>query len=430
MNRISAVKNTISKLLKHMNTNVDDFSSNPGKDFSRSRKISFPDLMSFLIYSESRSLRRSIPLFFGSKSIPSPAAVVQQRSKLTPTAFEFLFKSLNSHFRFSNKFEGYHLVACDGSTVNIPKNGQEYATQMKYASGNGFYNQLHLNALFHVGEKRFLDAVIEPEKNHDERAAFITMLERCPLGHNTIFVLDRGYVGYNLLAHIASSKKYFVMRTKDLDGEIRPIFSDITLPDKDTYDITVSVSVSRNTKKRIGTSNAYIRPDRRFDFIDISDKNSSFDMRFRLLRIKISESNHEYIITNLSSKKFPMNKIKEIYHLRWSIETSFRDLKYTIDLRHFKAKKAEYIHQEILARIVLFNACSIAVSKIQIMKVNSKSSYQLNFAVSHDLCKLYFKARVDITPQVIEEWLLRTAVPIKPGRSFPRKIGSQHYCGY
>lgn len=430
MNRISAVKNTVSKLLKHMKTNVDNFSSNPGKDFSRSRKISFSGLMSYLIYSESKSLRRTIPSFFGNKSIPSPAAVVQQRSKLKTYAFEFLLKRLNSRFPLLRKFGGYHLVACDGSSINIPKNRQESSTQMQYASGNGFYNQVHLNALYHIGEKRFLDAVVEPEKNHDERTAFVTMLERCALGRNTIFVIDRGYVSYNVLAHFVASKKYFVLRVKDLENYRRPIISHITLPEDETYDTVVSVSLSRSAKKRIGTNTAYIRPGRRFDFIEADDKNSSFEMSFRVLRIKLSEDNYEYIITNLSSKKFPMERIKEIYHLRWGIETAFRDLKYTVDLSHFKAKKAEYIYQEILARLILFNACSIAVSKIQITKGDSKSSYQLSFAASHDLCKLYFRANVDITPQLIEEWLLRSAIPMKPGRSFPRKIGPQHYCGY
>lgn len=430
MNRFSAVKNTFSKILKFMEADVDAFSSNPGKDFSRLRKTSFSTLMSFLIFSDSKSLRRAIPSFFYNKPTPSASAVVQQRSKIKLAAFNFLLKQLNSRFPLLNKFEGYHLVACDGSAVNIPKNSQESATQLQYVSGNGFYNQVHVNALFHIGEKRFLDTVVEPERDHDERAAFITMLERCPLGHNVVFVMDRGYVSYNVLAHIVASKKYFVLRVKDLGKQKRPILSNITLPDDETYDITVSISLSRNCKKRPGTNSFYVRPDRRFDLLDVGDKSSSFDMRFRVLRIKIGKDNYEYIITNLSPKKFPMDKIKEIYHLRWGIETAFRDLKYTVDLRHFKSKKAEYIYQEILARLILFNVCTIAVSKIQIIKKDSKFSYQLSFTASHDLCKLYFRAKVDITPQLIEEWLLRSAIPIEPGRSFPRKIASQHYCGY
>jgi hypothetical protein len=47
-------------------------------------------------------------------------------------------------------------------------------------------------------------------------------------------------------------------------------------------------------------------------------------------------------------------KIKEIYALRWGIETSFRELKYAIGLSNFHAKKVAYIKQEIFARLTLF----------------------------------------------------------------------------
>ncbi|WP_447558201.1 transposase [Streptococcus suis] len=39
-------------------------------------------------------------------------------------------------------------------------------------------------------------------------------------------------------------------------------------------------------------------------------------------------------------------KLKELYAYRWGIETSFRDLKYSIGLTHFHAKKKEGILQE------------------------------------------------------------------------------------
>ncbi|MCO8241010.1 transposase, partial [Streptococcus suis] len=40
-------------------------------------------------------------------------------------------------------------------------------------------------------------------------------------------------------------------------------------------------------------------------------------------------------------------KLKDLYAYRWGIETSFRDLKYSIGLTHFHAKKKEGILQEI-----------------------------------------------------------------------------------
>ena len=47
----------------------------------------------------------------------------------------------------------------------------------------------------------------------------------------------------------------------------------------------------------------------------------------------------EVIMTNLSQEEFSASEIKKIYGMRWGIETSFRDLKYTIGLNYYHSKK-------------------------------------------------------------------------------------------
>ena len=52
---------------------------------------------------------------------------------------------------------------------------------------------------------------------------------------------------------------------------------------------------------------------------------------------------------------FPPSELKKLYAMRWGIETSFRELKYTVGLQHFHAKKTEFVHQEIFARLTMYN---------------------------------------------------------------------------
>lgn len=66
------------------------------------------------------------------------------------------------------------------------------------------------------------------------------------------------------------------------------------------------------------------------DFDYISKENPEYSMNLRILRFKISEDSYENIITNLPEDEFPPEENKKLYHLRWSIELSFRDLKQTI----------------------------------------------------------------------------------------------------
>lgn len=45
------------------------------------------------------------------------------------------------------------------------------------------------------------------------------------------------------------------------------------------------------------------------------------------------------------------------YHLRWGIETSFRDLKHTKGAIHLHSKKTEFVALELWSRLILYNFC-------------------------------------------------------------------------
>src|SRR5699024_7255543 len=85
------------------------------------------------------------------------------------------------------------------------------------------------------------------------------------------------------------------------------------------------------------------------------------------IRFPISETTYESIITNLPAEEFSLEDIKALYHMRWGIETSFRELKYAIGLTHFHSKKPDYIRQEIWARLILYNFCE-AITTRTVMK--------------------------------------------------------------
>lgn len=65
-------------------------------------------------------------------------------------------------------------------------------------------------------------------------------------------------------------------------------------------------------------------------------------------------------------------RIKNLYASRWGIETSFRDLKYSIGLVNFHAKKKEGILQEIFARFTNFNFCRWVTSQVAIDNSHKK----------------------------------------------------------
>jgi len=88
-----------------------------------------------------------------------------------------------------------------------------------------------------------------------------------------------------------------------------------------------------------------------FDYLPANSRRSiamqSYYLSFRIVRFKLSEDTYEIHITNLAEDEFDVSDLKELYAMRWGIETSFRDLKYSLALSYFHSKKTENILQEV-----------------------------------------------------------------------------------
>ena len=82
---------------------------------------------------------------------------------------------------------------------------------------------------------------------------------------------------------------------------------------------------------------------------------------------------YENLITNLPQDEFDMNSLKELYYLRWGLETAFRELKHAIGAVDFHAKSLEYVTHEVWARLLLYNFCSV-ITSIAVSKKRKKQS--------------------------------------------------------
>ena len=144
----------------------------------------------------------------------------------------------------------------------------------------------------------------------------------------------------------------------------------------------------------------------------------------RIVRFPISDDTFECIITNLPAEEFSVDDIKALYHMRWGIETSFRELKYTVGLLHFHAKKVEYIYQEVFARLIMYNFTELVTSPVIIQKADCKYAYKANFSAAVHICRQFFLGNV--SPPDVEALIRKHVSPIRPGRSRPRKMTVKH----
>lgn len=426
MNFAYQVKNTLLQDIADMAKVSWFFSRHPETDFSRKRKIDFQSLLHFSICMEAGTLRHELLKYFSyDPSTLSNSAFYQQRKKLLPETFPFLFHQFNSHFPVTLYKGKYRLLACDGSAFTFTRNPQDPESYFPPdgKSTNG-YNQVHLVALFDLLSRRFTDCTVQPIRKKNEFLALTQMIDRCnPPDAVPIFIADRGFHSFNVFAHAIEHKAYFLIRAKDVNMR-RLLGQDI--PEENCFDLWINRILTRSQSKKkrkhpeLEEQYRFICRDVAFDYID-HGLGDEYPISLRVLRFKISNDTYENIITNLPASSFSASEIKSLYELRWGIETSFRELKHVIGAINFHSKKREYIEMEIWARLLLYNFCSIITSHVVIQQKKRKYIYQVNYTVAYDACHYLLRLHHGEKPPDIESLIGQNILPIRPGRKYARQ---------
>ena len=93
-NYINQVSDSLKNHISELANNPCLFLRNPNVDFSRKRKIDFKTFIGIMMNSCGATMSKELLDFFDfNKNTPSVSAFTQQRSKVLPEAFEYLFKS-------------------------------------------------------------------------------------------------------------------------------------------------------------------------------------------------------------------------------------------------------------------------------------------------------------------------------------------------
>jgi len=420
------IKNQLLSIIESIAAEPEKFVLRPGKDFTRNRKLPFEEVMKMLLSMEGGCLDSELLNHFGfTLSTASASAFVQQRTKILPAAFRHLFYEFVSGLKSLKTFEGYRLLAFDGSDIHLPLNPNDAKTYYETKGKKG-YNLLHLNALYDLHNKIYLDASLQPGKKQHERKALTQMMDRSPLKEDVLLICDRGLESYNVLAHIEEKAWKYLIRVKDVDST--GIWSKLKLPETNQFDVNVDLILTRKLNNEIRAHQDEFRnlhTGTPFDYLTESD---FYLMSFRAVRVEIEEGTYHCFITNLSADQFSADDVKEFYHMRWGIETSFRELKHALGLVSFHSKKTECVTQEVFAKLVMYNFCSTITLNVVIKQPKGKFPYQVNYTRAIQICRKFFMSFAH--PPDIEALIRKYILPVRPSRSYPRKVKSRTFVSF
>lgn len=416
---LAQLKETLDNCIMELDSIHSLFCKNPATDFTRNRKITFCDAIRFMIEYQSKSLPNEVMDYFGhSLAAPSSSACIQQHQKILTQAWDFLFHSFvyDCSVLLNPTYRGYRLLACDGSDVNISRDPSDDETFIR--EGEKGYNMIHINALYDLLNRTYYDFTIQGKKKLHERQALNTMVDRYHDAVPAIFIADRGYESFNVYAHLIQKKQKFVIRMKDISSN--GILSNYDLPDSE-FDQSIETTLTRrHTRETIGNPDTYTILPASTDF-DFLEDSSYFKIQFRIVRFQLDDGSYACVATNLPEEEFPLEEIKRLYRLRWTEETGFRELKYTIGLVNFHSRKKDFIIQEIYARIILYNFCEMATNHaVAITRANTKHTYKINFATAVNVCRAYLKSGGDENEMLL--LIQRHLTPIRFNRKNPLKL--------
>lgn len=148
-------------------------------------------------------------------------------------------------------------------------------------------------------------------------------------------------------------------------------------------------------------------------------------MMIRFVSIELDNGEYEVLATSLSEDVFSLETLKELYHLRWGIETSFRELKHVIGMAYFHTKKADCVIQEIYSHLIMYNFSMLIANHVAIPDKERKYNYFINYSQVIKVCIEFFRLSNNSPPFNLKTILQRFLIPERKGRSYTRKVYPQ-----
>lgn len=174
----------MKKILKQCIYQLDESSSlfvvNPDKDFTRKRKHLFGNILMNVLLLEGGSSKDELYKLLGyNLDTPTASSFIQAREKIKPDAFHTLFNLFNGRTRKPKLYNGYRLLAVDGSTLPITSEIKDKKTTIQNANNSDKpFSAYHLNTSYDILEYTYDDVILQGQAVQDERDALNKMIER------------------------------------------------------------------------------------------------------------------------------------------------------------------------------------------------------------------------------------------------------------
>ena len=383
------------------------------EDFSRDRKLSFINTFSLILRGTKKSLQANINSFLQEIKLEqetySKQAFSKGRQRINPEAFLELFTLVTENYYNTEDFKtlrGYRVTAVDGVYYSLPNTDELFEV---YGALHHKLGALQVQAqgscLYDVLNGVMMDVSLFPYAASERHIAELHLktLQKYKF-EKELVLMDRGYPSLELFDSYNDKGFNFLIRCakNGFIKEIRHL--------KSEDEVVMHSYRSKGSK------------DQR-------------EVSLRVITIKLENGDEEVLITNLFDEAFTVQDFKELYRLRWKIETRYDDIKNKLQIENFSGNTQIAIQQDFYATMFLTNMAAFAqidcekeLAKKQ-KKEDQKYEYKPNVSMLISTLKLDFikmflepseRKQKKIFNRVMKQ-LRQYVVPIRPNRSYKRQ---------
>lgn len=361
-----------------------------GKAFSRTRKLSMPLVMLFLMFKTKASMPNEIDSFLHRFRVSiseilgkqaqtfTKQALSKARKGIDIKAFEWLVtSSVNTFFAYSDAIRTWCnllVFAVDGTDVQLPQRAQCFSVfGAQRVRNNGRFPMAKGSLLYCVSIRIVVDAILERCKYSERELAMkhMSAFLNLPIAKKSVVLFDRGYFSLDFCNFMADCETFFVFRMKK-DSRFLKVFRNRKLR-------TVEINLNSNIE-------------------------NAEPLIVRVVRFRLPDGQYEYLVTNLLDRSYKVEMFRELYFMRWPVETKYKQIKSRFQLESFSGYCDEAIDQDFLLAVFFANLTEIlrGEADVQIERImlddaeyNSspqqrKYSYRSGEAVIASRLKLYF----------------------------------------
>lgn len=392
------------------------------RDFTRSRTLTFANLIRFQLNMVRGALQHELNTFFSYLEGKEDAlerkvtdsAYCQARLKLKASAYDELNQQICKTFYAEadyNKWHDLRLLSVDGSVMPLP----DHPTLWE-AYGGVNSTSLHPNArlstLYDPLNQLTLDLQIASCRINERELAQRHLQQAQP---GDLVLYDRGYPAFWLFALHRSLGVEFCARTPwNLYNETR----DLWMSEDNERCITLSSSGESKEKcQALG--------------IDASP------LQLRIVKIQLPDSDEpEILITSLTdTETYPFEDFAVLYHWRWFIEESYKVSKSRMEIENLTGYSTQAVEQDIRARWATMNINAVLVFdaeellKDTLKDKSLKHDYKVNRANSlrqmkHNIVRMLQQLNPLPLLQRLITAIAREKEAVRPGRAFPRTLNT------